>query len=108
MRELNGRKWEERSFYDEVVLEEKNANPAEGSVERLEEAYRNMRAALEDNRSYAAAADFYVGEMEANRKLQKGAARYFSVAALYRLLSFYGTSVPRAVAWVLGFWVAHA
>jgi hypothetical protein len=64
---------------------------------QLEESYRNIRAALEDNLNYQAAADFYVGEMDAQRsQLNIFQRHFFSVIALYRVVSNYGTSVFRA------------
>lgn len=64
----------------------------------LEETCRNLRAALEDGKNYAAAADFYVGEMEARRKGLSFVERHlFSVEALYRHASKYSSSVRRAL-----------
>jgi hypothetical protein len=96
-----------KGLYDEIALRDESREPTEGELQTLEEAYRYMRVALEDNRSYAAATDFYVGEMEANRKRQKGLGRYLSVVALYRGLSHYGTSVWVAVGWLVAFFVLH-
>lgn len=65
---------------------------------QLEDSYRNIRATLEDNLSFSAASDFYIGEMEAQRSQLGIFKRHlFSVAAWYNFVSKYGTSVPRAL-----------
>lgn len=60
----------------------------------LEETCRNVRVALEENRSFDKATDFYIGEMDAAR-LQLGFLRrhIFSVLALYNSVSHYGSNV---------------
>lgn len=64
----------------------------------LEETCRNARVALEENRSFGMASDFYVGEMEAARAQLSFLERHlFSVAALYRFVSLYGTNVGVAL-----------
>jgi hypothetical protein len=64
----------------------------------LEETCRNARVALEDNRSFNVASDFYVGEMEALRRRLPFLRRHIaSVPALYRIVSKYGTSVGQAL-----------
>jgi len=72
---------------------------------QLEESYRNIRAALEDNLNYQAAADFYVGEMDAQRsQLNIFQKHFFSVVAWYKAVSNYGTSVftaLRILLWVI-------
>lgn len=67
----------------------------------LEETCRNMRVAMEENRSYAAASDFYIAEMEALRAQLSPLRRHLlSVPALYRAVSRYGSSVGAAL-WML-------
>jgi len=64
----------------------------------LEETCRNVRVALEENRSFDVASDFYVGEMDARRNQLPLLARHiFSVPALYRAVSRYGTNVGTAL-----------
>lgn len=61
---------------------------------RVEEAYRNLRLALEDIKDFSTASDFYVGEMETKRSQKSFWERYFfSVEVWYRYLSNYGTNV---------------
>lgn len=74
----------------------------------LEESYRNIRGALEDNLDYVAAADFYVGEMEARRRQLNVFKRYlFSVEFLYKFVSNYGTSITRAALVLLLLILSH-
>jgi uncharacterized protein YjbI with pentapeptide repeats len=86
-------------LYDEVLIRFSKDGPFRHQyLPVLEETCRNARVALEDNRSFDMASDFYVGEMEAART-QLGLFRrhLFSVAALYRFVSGYGTSVGVAL-----------
>ena len=60
----------------------------------LEETCRNVRVALEESRSFNVASDFYIAEMEAVRaRLSLLRRTVFSVPAMYRMVSNYGTSV---------------
>lgn len=74
----------------------------------LEETCRNARVALEENRSFAVASDFYIGEMEAIRAQLPFVQRHvFSVPALYRAVSNYGTSVGAALRILLELYLLH-
>lgn len=58
----------------------------------------HARVAYEENRSFGIASDFYVAEMEAARAQRNFLGReFFSVPALYRAVSKYGTSVGTAL-----------
>jgi uncharacterized protein YjbI with pentapeptide repeats len=89
-------------LYDEVFIRMSKDGPFRHlSLPVLEETCRNARVALEENRSFNVASDFYVAEMEAARSQQKFWERHvFSVTALYRSVSRYGTSVGTAL-WML-------
>ena len=64
----------------------------------LEETCRNVRVALEESRSFSVASDFYIAEMEASRSRLPLVQRHlFSVPALYRFVSNYGTSVATSL-----------
>ena len=64
--------------------------------------------ALEENKSFGAASDFYIGEMEALRKQLGFFQRHlFSVAALYCLVSNYGTSVATSLRMLLYLYLLH-
>jgi uncharacterized protein YjbI with pentapeptide repeats len=97
-------------LYDEIFI----AKSQDGAfryqhLPLLEETCRNLRAALEDSRNYAEAADFYIGEMEARRaKLGFLRRHLFSVEALYRYASDYGASVGKALAVLLVILMLHA
>jgi hypothetical protein len=74
----------------------------------LEETCRNARVAMEENRSFNVASDFYIGEMDALRNQMEPLKRFvFSVPAAYRLVSIYGTSVGRAIEVLLFLCILH-
>ena len=86
-------------LYDEQFIRLNSDGPfRHRELPILEETCRNARVALEENRNFAAATDFYVGEMEAARA-QLGLLRrhFFSVPALYCSVSRYGSSVAVAL-----------
>ena len=63
------------------------------SLPNLENTYRNIRFSLEENKDFGLANDFFVGEMEAKRRQLPFMRRVlFSVPAIYKLVSYYGTS----------------
>lgn len=99
-------KLKRRGLYDEVyALSSRNKNERKYMIPRIEALYRNVRVALEENKDYSVATDFYIGEME-NRRKKKGFLRgeIFSIEVLYRTLSLYGTSPLQAIGvflWIL-------
>lgn len=102
-----GVKWWQPCFnrnglYDEVYIKKSPDGPFRHlSLPALEETCRNARVALEENRDFNTASDFYMAEMDAVREQQGFWRRhFFSVTALYRCVSRYGTSVGAAL-WVL-------
>ena len=102
-----GVKWWQPAFnrnglYDEVYIKSTVDGPFRHlSLPALEETCRNARVALEENRNFNTASDFYIAEMDAVREQQGFWRRhFFSVTALYRCVSRYGTSVGTAL-WVL-------
>jgi len=102
-----GVKWWQPIFkrnglYDEVFIRQSKDGPFRHlNMPVLEETCRNARVALEENRDFNAASDFYIAEMEAARSQLPFFQRHlFSVNALYRSVSRYGTSVATAL-WVL-------
>lgn len=82
-------------LYDETFLKLSNDGSFRHvSLPVLEETCRNARVALEENRSFNLASDFYIGEMEAVRaQLPFWSRHLFSVPALYGSVSRYGTNV---------------
>lgn len=85
--------------YDELFISKSSDGAFRYSnLPVLEETCRNIRVALEENRSFNLASDFYLAEMEAVRQQQSFFRRHFlSVTALYRFVSRYGTSVGTAI-----------
>lgn len=74
----------------------------------LENIYRNIRFSLEANKDFSLANDFFIGEMDAKRnQLPILKRQLFSVLALYRLISNYGTSPIRCSALFLALVVCH-
>lgn len=96
-------------IYDELFIN----NSSDGAFRYtylpvLEETCRNARVALEENRSFNIASDFYVAEMEAIRQQQNFIKRhFFSVTALYRFVSRYGTSVGTAIRVLILIYLLH-
>lgn len=96
-------------IYDELFISKSNDGAFRYSnLPVLEETCRNVRVALEENRSFNVASDFYIAEMEALRQQQSFFKRhFFSVAALYRFVSQYGTSVGTAIRILILFYLLH-
>lgn len=96
-------------LYDELFIgRSKDRSFRKVYLPQLEETYRNVRVALEDNRDYSAAADFYIGEMEAARAQKSFLKRHiFSVVAAYRWLNGYGTKPLQAFLIFLFFLSIH-
>jgi uncharacterized protein YjbI with pentapeptide repeats len=96
-------------LYDELFIRYSKDGPFRYQyLPALEETCRNARVALEDNRSFNTASDFYVAEMEAARaQLGLLARNIFSVNALYRFSSLYGTNVGIAIRVLFLFFLLH-
>lgn len=86
-------------LHDEIFIRLSQDGPFRYlSLPILEETCRNVRVAHEESRSFNVASDFYIAEMEAVRARLPWIRRaFFSVPAMYRIVSNYGTSVGRAV-----------
>lgn len=76
------------------------------TYEKVKQLYRRLRKNYESAARYAEAGDFFIGEMEMRRLDTKVKNRFlrwlcqnFSLIALYRLLSLYGESYRRLLAW---------
>lgn len=75
----------------------------------LENSYRNIRLSLENVKDFSGANDFFVGEMEAQRKQLPMLQRcLFSVNALYCYFSKYGTSPLRCFCWFVVLLITHS
>lgn len=97
-------------LYDEVLLLSTDDGPyRRQSLPALEETCRNVRVALEESRNFDAASDFYIAELDAHRRYLAWPRRLlFSIPAIYRIVSIYGTSVGRALIVMLALVGAHA
>ncbi|MCW5601392.1 pentapeptide repeat-containing protein [Nitrosomonas sp.] len=96
-------------LYDELFIGKSSDRAFRSShLPVLEETCRNARIALEENRSFNIASDFYIAEMEAARQQQNIIIRHlFSVTALYRFVSQYGTSVGTAIRVLVLIYLLH-
>lgn len=76
---------------------------------RIESTCRSIRQALEENKDFALANDFFIGEMEAKRQ-QLGFFKkhFFSLLAWYKAISNYGTSPLTCIRFFVFFCVFHS
>jgi hypothetical protein len=96
-------------LYDEVFIRLSKEGPFRfENLPALEQTCRNARVLLEESRDFNIASDFYIAEMEALRnRLPFIKRHFFSVVALYRFVSNYGTSVGAALRIMLWLFVLH-
>ena len=94
---------------DEAYIRQTNDGPYRcQALPILEETCRNVRVALEENRSFDKATDFYIGEMDAARLQLAFLRRHiFSVLALYNSVSRYGSSVGVALRFLVLLFLLH-
>ena len=98
-----------QGIFDEIHLNNSSDLEYKNYINpRIEEGYRNIRVALEENKNYQSATDFYIGEMEIRRKRSSFLKKeFFSIAACYRALSFYGSSPVRSTRLFVWFLLLH-
>jgi uncharacterized protein YjbI with pentapeptide repeats len=92
------------ALFDEIrVSKEKVKKARLAKVERL---YRHLKQNYESQRDYGRAGDFYYGEMEMKRRQLNplGQIPFW----IYRILSGYGESYPRALFWLIVMWLLFA
>ena len=99
-----------QGLYDEILLLYNLDYSARSYLlPRVESEYRNVRVAMENNKNFSAATDFYVGEMETRRHKMFYPKRYvFSIEAIYHALSNFGASPFRAIRMFLWLVLLHA
>lgn len=68
----------------------------------IAQVYKRLRGNYQENLNYAEAGDFHIGEMEMRRKGEKNPFNK-GIIQLYKLLSNYGESYWRPLAWILLF-----
>jgi hypothetical protein len=73
---------------------------------KVERLYRHLKQNYESQRDYGRAGDFYYGEMEMKRRQLNplGQIPFW----IYRILSGYGESYPRALFWLIVMWLLFA
>ena len=76
---------------------------------RIESTCRSIRQALEENKDFNLANDFFIGEMEAQRQ-QLGLFKrhFFSLLAWYKAISNYGTSPFTCIRFFVFFCILHS
>lgn len=95
---FTGCNWYQKSLsrngvYNEVHLNNPDYHARRKFLPLIESVSRNLRHAMEENKNYSLANDFFVGEMEAKRKQLSLSKRHVtSLLAWYKVLSNYGTS----------------
>ena len=87
-------------LYNEVIMLEKGFKEAENR--HLIHEYRQLRMAMENNKDYIKAHDFYIGEMEAR---QRGTRNW--IILLYKFSSFYGTDYKKAFKFLFLLFCVH-
>lgn len=109
-----GNRWYNKELKRNALVEEihyRNSQISYGKrklLPSLEYTYRNIRFALEASKDFASANDFFIGEMDAKRRqLSFFGRHFFSVDALYNIVSKYGTSPFRCFVWFLMFTMLH-
>jgi len=74
----------------------------------LEQTCRNVRVSFEENRDFNIASDFYIAEMEAlHAQLSFARRHFFSVAALYHFVSYYGAGIGTGLRVLAYLFVLH-
>ncbi|WP_339863454.1 hypothetical protein [Paremcibacter congregatus] len=97
-REILGGILKRNAIFDELQIMSSNdfVNQAYLSP-MLESQYRNLRMAMEENKDFISASDFYIGEME-NKLRQRGFwGRHFSILSLYGFVSKFATRPARCI-----------
>jgi hypothetical protein len=91
------------ALFDEIRKEVEATKEYLAKVERL---YRHLKQNYESQRDYGRAGDFYYGEMEMKRRQLNplGQIPFW----IYRILSGYGESYPRALFWLIVMWLLFA
>jgi hypothetical protein len=91
------------SYLHEIRVLRKSTKRRLAKVERL---YRHLKQNYESQRDYGRAGDFYYGEMEMKRRQLNplGQIPFW----IYRILSGYGESYPRALFWLVVMWLLFA
>lgn len=102
-------KLKRNGLYEELSLQDMNYTDFHRELPNLESAYRSIRLSFEEDKDFLRASDFYVGEMNAKRRqLGVFGRKFFSINAIYRIISNYGTSPIRLVFWLVFITFSHS
>ncbi len=85
-----------RGLFDEILTRQMPTRDQRRFWPKVEEAYRNLRITLEQNKAYDSASDFYIGEMLSRLRQKNPWVRPLTVEFWYGAVSKYGTSPSRA------------
>jgi len=96
-------------IFDEVKFGSSHYHVKQRYQPRIESSCRSIRLTLEDQKDFSTANDFFVGEMNAKRRQLPFIKCYlFSVLALYRYVSKYGTSPIRCLIFIIAVAISHS
>jgi uncharacterized protein YjbI with pentapeptide repeats len=89
-----------------ALFDELNVSNQKDKLAKVERLYRHLKQNYESQRDYGRAGDFYYGEMEMKRRQLNplGQIPFW----IYRILSGYGESYPRALFWLIVMWLLFA
>jgi uncharacterized protein YjbI with pentapeptide repeats len=89
-----------------ALFDELNVSNQKDDLAKVERLYRHLKQNYESQRDYGRAGDFYYGEMEMKRRQLNplGQIPFW----IYRILSGYGESYPRALFWLIVMWLLFA
>jgi hypothetical protein len=89
-----------------ALFDELNVSNQKDKLAKVERLYRHLKQNYESQRDYGRAGDFYYGEMEMKRRQLNplGQIPFW----IYRILSGYGESYPRALFWLIVMWLGFA
>jgi uncharacterized protein YjbI with pentapeptide repeats len=94
------------ALFDEIRVSNKKVKVPKEYLAKVERLYRHLKQNYESQRDYGRAGDFYYGEMEMKRcQLNPLGQIPFWI---YRILSGYGESYPRALFWLIVMWLLFA
>jgi uncharacterized protein YjbI with pentapeptide repeats len=101
------RLWSRRTaIFDEISVSNEKVKVPKEYLAKVERLYRHLKQNYESQRDYGRAGDFYYGEMEMKRRQLNplGQIPFW----IYRILSGYGESYPRALFWLIVMWLLFA
>ncbi len=94
------------ALFDEIRVSNEKVKVPKEYLTKVERLYRHLKQNYESQRDYGRAGDFYYGEMEMKRRQLNplGQIPFW----IYRILSGYGESYPRALFWLIVMWLGFA